>query len=129
MEGISKTTTVLSVLMKVYTIPCHIRGHINVLLVLQSCTDSLQVMAGSSTETFPTSSDGTCDFGNIKIEEDLDVQEEEEVNVKTEEEECIDIKREDGIYTEEEKAEEEGIDTKEGKDIDIKEEVSYEDSL
>ena len=129
MEGISKITTVLSVLMKVYTIPCHIRGHVNVMLVLQSCTDSLQVMAGSFTEAFPTSCDVTCDIGNIKIEEDLDMQEEEEVNVKTEEEECIDIKHEDGIYTEEEKAEEEGIDTKEGKDVDVKEEVRCEDTL
>jgi len=29
MEGISKATTVLSVLMKVFTIPYHDRGHIN----------------------------------------------------------------------------------------------------
>ena len=102
-------------------------GHVNVMLVLQSCTDFLQVMAGSSTEAFPTSSDGTCD-GDIKVEEDVDMQEEEEeVNVKTEEEECIDIKLEDGIYSEEE--EEEGIDTKEGKEVDVKEEVSCEDTL
>jgi len=115
MEGISKTTTVLSVLMKMYNIPCHVRGHINVLLVVQSCTDSLQVLPSSSSES---SSDCT-------YEEDLDMQEEEVVNVKTEEEECIDIRNEDGIDTEEE----EDIDTKEGKDIDVKEEVSYEDSL
>ena len=107
------------------TIPCHIRGHINVLLVLQICVDSLQVMAGSSTEAFPTSCDGTCDVGDIKVEEDMDVQDEEKVNVKAEEEECIGIKHKDGIYSEEE----EGIDTKEGKDVDVKEEVSCEDTL
>jgi hypothetical protein len=69
-------------------------------------------MAGSSTETFPTSSDGTYDIGNIKVEEHVDIKEEEEVNVKTEkgicseEEKCIDINDEDCIYSEEEKVEE-----------------------
>ena len=41
MEGISKAATVLSALMEVYTIPCHDRCHMNVMLVLQSCSDSL----------------------------------------------------------------------------------------
>jgi hypothetical protein len=77
-------------------------GHINVVLVLQSCTDPLQVTAGSSTETFPTSSDGTYGVGNVKVEEDLD------------------IKEEAGIYGEEE----EHIDTEEEEDVDVKEEVS-----
>jgi hypothetical protein len=113
MEGIFKKVTVLSVLMKVFTIPCHNTGHINVVVVLQSCTDSLQVLPGS----FPTSSDGTCDVSNVKVEEDLDMQG-EEVNVKTEEEECIDIKHEDGVYCKEE----EDIVTSE---YDIKEEVIY----
>ena len=54
------------------------------MFVLQSCTDSLQVLPGSATETFPTSSDGTYEIGNIKVEEDMDMQEEGEVNVKTE---------------------------------------------
>jgi len=72
---------------------------------------------------FPTLSDGTCDVGNVKVEEDLDMQGEDEVNVKTEEEECIDIKYEDGIYSEEEGEEEENIDTNENVDVDIKEEV------
>ena len=121
MEGICKSTTVLSVLMKVYTMPYHDTGHINVMLVLQSCTDSLQVLGGSASETFPTSSDGTCDVSNVKVEEDLVMQGAEEVNVKTEEEECIDINQEDGIYIEEEG--EEDIDTTEG-DVDIKEKVS-----
>jgi hypothetical protein len=51
-------------------------GHINVVLVLQSCTDSLQVLPGSSSETFPTSSDGTCDVSNTEVEEDVVVIEE-----------------------------------------------------
>ena len=54
-----KAAAVLSVLMKVYNIPCRDRGHINVMLVLQSCTDCLQVPQGSSSELFPTSSDCT----------------------------------------------------------------------
>ena len=135
MEGICKAAAILSVLMKVCAIPCHDRGHINVMLVLQSCTDSLQVMAGSSSETFPTSPDGTLDIGNIKVEELADIKEEEEVNVKTEniigseEEECIDIKYEDCIYSEEEKEEEENTVTKEEEDVDIKEEVSFDDTV
>ena len=109
--------------MKVYIIVCHERDHINVMVVLQSCTDSLQVQPGSSSETFPTSSDFTYDVGNVKVEEDIDIKEEEgEVNMKTEEEECIDIKHENGIYSEEE--EEEDIDTKEDKNVGVKEEVS-----
>ena len=114
--------------MKVYTVPCHDSSHMNVMLVVQSCTDSLTLMAGSSTETLPTSSDGTMDIGNIKVEEDLDMQEEEEgMNVKTEkgngseEEECKNIKDDGGLYVEEEMVD---IDTKEEEDIDIKEEVN-----
>ena len=106
-------------LMKMYTIPCHNTGHINVMLVLEICTETLHILPGSSSETFPTSSDGTCDVSNVNVEEDLDMQGEEEVNVKTEEEECIDIKHEDVIYIEEE----EDIDTNEDEDVDIKEEV------
>jgi len=96
------------------------------MLILQSCTESLRVLPGSSSETFPTSSDGTYDVGNIKVEEDIDIQEEEELNVKTEnvifseEGECIDIKDEESICNEEE----EDIDTKEVKDVGVKEEVS-----
>jgi len=33
-EGISKAATVLSALIKVYTIPCFDRGHIKVMLLL-----------------------------------------------------------------------------------------------
>jgi hypothetical protein len=127
--GIFKVATELSVLMKVYTIRCHDRGHINAMLVLQSCTDSLQVLPGSSCEAFPTSSDGTYDVSNVKVEEDIDIKEEEDVKAEKgasyEEEEYIDIKEEEGIYSEEE----EYIDTKEDKDVVIKEEVSSEDTL
>jgi len=119
---ICKTATVPSGLMKVYTIPYHNTGHINVMLVLQSCTDSLHILPRSSSDTSPASSDGTCDVSNVKVEADLDMQGEGEVNVKTEEEECIDIKHEDGMYIKEVKKEEEDIDTTED-DIDVKEEV------
>jgi hypothetical protein len=71
MEGTFKTATVLSVFMKVYTITCHDRGDINVMLVLQSCTDSLQILPHSSSETYPTLSDGTCDVGKVKVEGDI----------------------------------------------------------
>ena len=134
MKGISKAATVLSVLMKVYTMPCHDRGHINVMLVLQSCSNSVQILLGSSSETNAALSDCASHVGNMKVEGDLDMQveeEEEEVNVKTEkgvgseEEECIGIKDEDGIYSEEE-VEEEDIDIKEEEDVFIKEEVSLE---
>jgi len=69
MEGIFKTATVNS-------IPCHERGHINVMLVLQICTDYVHTLPGSSSETFPTSSEGTCDVGNTAVEEDVFVIEE-----------------------------------------------------
>jgi len=50
-------------------------GHINVVLILQSCTDSLQVQPGLSSETFPTSSDGTCDVSNTAVQQDVVVEE------------------------------------------------------
>jgi len=68
-------------------------GHINVMLVLQSCTDSVRVVPGSSTETFPSSSDGTYDVNSIEVEEDVVVIEEgfvavnEEVDVGIKQEE------------------------------------------
>jgi len=73
---IYKKAAVISGLMKVYSIACHDKGHINVMLVLQSSTDSLQVLPGSSSETFPASSDGTCNFSNTEVEEDVVVIEE-----------------------------------------------------
>jgi hypothetical protein len=69
---------------KVYTIARNDRGHINVMLVLQSCTDPLQVMAGSSTGTFPTSTDCTYDDVSIKVEEDIYVVEESFIAIKEE---------------------------------------------
>jgi hypothetical protein len=93
------------------------------MLVLQSCTDPLHVLIGSSLETFPSSSDATYDVGNIKFEEDIDIKEEEKVNVKaekgigSEEEECLDIKDE----------EEKDVDIEEEDFVDIKEKVSCED--
>jgi hypothetical protein len=71
MEGIFKTATVLWALKKVYTIPCHVRSHLNVMLVLQSCTDSVHILPGSSSETFPTPSDVTCDVSNTAVGEDI----------------------------------------------------------
>ena len=62
--------------MKECTIPCHDSGHINVMVVLQSCTDSLQFLPGSSSETFPTSSNGPDDVRSIEVEEDVVVLEE-----------------------------------------------------
>jgi len=51
-------------------------GHINVMLVLQSCTDPLHFLPGSSSETFPTSSDGTCDVSNTAVQQNVVVVEE-----------------------------------------------------
>ena len=107
-------------------------GYINVMLVLQSCTDPLHIPLSSSSDTYGTSSDCAYHSGNMKVEGDLDMQEVEEVNVKTEtgtgieEVEYIGIK-EEVIYSEE--VEEKDIDTKEEEDVDIKEEVSLEDTL
>ena len=133
LEGVSKAATVLPVLVKVYTIPCQVRGHINIVLVLQSCSHSVHVVPSSSSDTCATaSSDCAYCIGNMKGEEDLDMQGEEKVNVKTEkgigseEEECIGVKDEEGVYDEEEGEEEEDMDIKEEEDVGIKEEVSLE---
>jgi hypothetical protein len=88
-----KAPAVLSALLKVYTVPCHDRGHINVMLVLQSSTDSLHTLARSSTESRATSSDGVCNFNNIGVEEDvvvigdgfIAVNEEGNIGIKQEE--------------------------------------------
>jgi len=131
-EGISKAATVLPVLMTVCTVPCQDRGHINVVLVLQSCSHSVHVVPSSSSDTCATLSDCAYCIGNMKGEEDLDMQGEEKVNVKTEkgigseEEECIGVKDEEGVYDEEEGEEEEDMDIKEEEDVGIKEEVSLE---
>ena len=96
------------------------------MLVLQSCSDSLHILPGSSSDTCGTSSDCAYHVGNVKVEEDFDMQEVEEVNVKTEkgvwseEEECIGIKDEEDRYSEEEKEE---------NDVGTKEEVSVEGTV
>ena len=86
-----KEAAVISAVMKLYSIPCHDRGHINVMLVLQSCTGSMHILPGSS--LFPTSSVGACNFSSAEIEEDIDVKEEGFIDIK--EEFDIDIKKEE----------------------------------
>jgi hypothetical protein len=46
------------------------------MLVLQSCTDPLYILPGSCNETFPTSSDGTCDVSNTAVQQNIFVAEE-----------------------------------------------------
>jgi hypothetical protein len=93
MIRMSKAAAVLSALMILYTIPCHDGGHINVMLVLQSGTESLHVLTGLYSESHPTSSDGPCNFSNMEVEEEVDVIEEgfiavnEEVNISNKPEE------------------------------------------
>ena len=113
-------------MMKVYTIPCHDRGYINVVLVLQSFSDLLHILPSSSCDTNAASSGCAYHVDNTKVEEDVDIQGEEwEVNVNTEEgigneeEECIGVKDEESIYSEEEQED----------DIDIKEEVGIEGTV
>ena len=67
-----------------YKIPHHNTGHINVMLVLQSCTDSLQVLPCSSSETFPTPSGVTCDVSNTAVQQDAVVVEEHFIAVSKE---------------------------------------------
>jgi len=93
MERIFRSATVLLVWMKVYTIPCYNTGHINVMLVLQSCTDSLHILPGSSSETFPSSTNGTCDVSNTAVQQDIVVVEERSIAVN--EEAPIGIKQEE----------------------------------
>ena len=62
------------------------------MVVLQSCADSLHILRSLSSETFP-SSDGACNFSNIKVEDDVDVKEEGFVAVN--EEADIGIKQEE----------------------------------
>ena len=118
-----------------YVILCHGKGYINVVVVLQNCTDSLHVLPDSSCGTFPASSDGTYGISNVKVEEDIDIKEEgyvkAEKGIGNEEEECIDVKDKEDVYgeEEEEEEEEEDIDTKEDEDVNIKEEVSCEGTV
>ena len=69
--------------MKVYSIPFHYRGHINVMLVLQSCSDSLHILPSSSSETNATFG-GVCNFTNVEVEEDVAVIEEIFISINEE---------------------------------------------
>jgi len=62
-------------------------------LVLQTCTNSLHILPGSSGESHATSSDGACNFSNTEVEEDVDVIEESFIAVN--EEADIGIKQEE----------------------------------
>jgi hypothetical protein len=62
------------------------------MLVLQA-TDSLHILPSSSSETFPTSSDGAYNFSNIKVGENVDVK--EEVFIAVDEDANIGIKQEE----------------------------------
>ena len=48
--------------------PCHNRGYFNVVLYLQSCSDSLHILPRSSSDTNRTSG-GVCNFSNIEYDE------------------------------------------------------------
>jgi hypothetical protein len=74
----------ISASMKMYSIPCHDGCHINFMLVLQSFTESPQVLPGLSSMTFPTSSCGACNFRNTEVEDDVDVKEEGLIYIKEE---------------------------------------------
>jgi hypothetical protein len=63
------------------------------MLRLQSSADTLHVLPGSSSESFPTSSGGACNFSSIEFEVDVDVK--EDSNTAIDEEEDIVIKQED----------------------------------
>jgi len=63
------------------------------MLVLQSNTDSLHILPGSSSESHATPSDGACNFSNIEIEEDGDFKEEGFIAIK--EDADISIKQEE----------------------------------
>jgi len=54
------------------------------MLILQSCTDSLHILPGSSSETFPTQSDGKCDVSNTAVQQDVVVLEECSIAVNEE---------------------------------------------
>jgi hypothetical protein len=62
------------------------------MLVLQSCTDPLEVLPGSSSEPFP-SSDGACNFSNTEVEEDVVIIDESFIAIN--EEAAVHIKQEE----------------------------------
>ena len=69
--------------MTLYTVLSNDRGHIYIVMVLQSCTDSLHILPSSSSEPFPTS-DSTHDVGNTDFDEDLVLIEESLIDTKKE---------------------------------------------
>jgi hypothetical protein len=46
------------------------------MLILQSCTHSLHILPGSSSEKYATPFDGACNSSNIEVEDGVDVIEE-----------------------------------------------------
>jgi hypothetical protein len=72
---ISIAAAVISVFTRVSKIPYHVRCYFNVVLALQSCSDSLYIPPGSSSDT-NTTSGGVCYFSYTEIDEDIDVIEE-----------------------------------------------------
>jgi hypothetical protein len=55
-------------------------GYINVTLFLQSSSDSLHILPGSSNEINATP-DGVCNFSNTEVEEDVDIIEEVSISI------------------------------------------------
>jgi hypothetical protein len=70
---------------------------LNVVVVLQRCTDSLQGVPCSSGETYLTSSKGACDISNIRVEKNVDVE-----DIDIIEERCTTVNEEGGVYIKEE---------------------------
>ena len=70
--------------MTLYTVLSNDRGHIYIVVVLQSCTDSLHILPSCSTEAFPTSSDCTHVVGNTDVEDDVYIVEESFMAVSNE---------------------------------------------
>ena len=106
------------------------------MLVLQSCSKFLHILPSSSSQTNAASSDCADRIGNMKVEEDVDMQVGEgEVNVKTEkgiaseEEECLYIKDGEAIYSAEVEEEGEYMEIQKEEDLEIKEEVSLQGTL
>jgi len=79
-----RAAAVLSALMKFYAISCHDIVHIIFMLVLQSCTDSVHILPGSSSEKYATPSDGACNSGGTEVEEDVVVIEESFTSINKE---------------------------------------------
>ena len=103
----------------------------NVVLFLQSCSNSLHILPRSSSDANATS-DCAYHVANMKVEGDLDMEVEEvekivktEEGVGSEEEEWIGINDEEGIYGEGELKEEDVV-INDVEDVGIKEEVSLE---